>query len=210
MVLKALAEAMCVDPDTPHVFVEEDRVTHKGALEIMAGFATCESDVKGGFDICENYAVLGVKCDVPDHPLVERHVSLYALARLAHYSVKKYLLSTARTRDDPRIRQYSINLQQAECYFGRAALAYLNACAGSIPKPWTIHDVHTSSFALFEYAEIFWHEFRRGEACECADEDVNFTLETALFADHLQDWWQSLPGIRQESTCAGRLTEGDL
>ncbi|KAK4896469.1 hypothetical protein LTR27_005685 [Elasticomyces elasticus] len=232
MVLKALAEAMCVDPDTHHVFVEEDRVTHKGALEIMAGFATCESGVKcdicdrnivgrhyhcaaciphiGGFDICESCAVQGVQCYCPDHTLVERFLSPYASARLAHFSVKKYLLSTARTSDDPRIRRYSIDLQQAECYFGRAALAYLNACAGSIPKPWTIHDVHISSFALFEYAGIFWHEFRRGEACGCADEDAHLTLEIALFADHLQDWWQLLPGSRQESICAGRLTEGDL
>ncbi|KAK5690618.1 hypothetical protein LTR97_012174 [Elasticomyces elasticus] len=199
MVLKALAEAMCVDPDTHGVFVEEDRVTHKACIPHISGF-----------DICESCAIPAVQCHSPDHILVERFLSPYASARLAHFSVKKYLLSTARTSDDPRIRRYSIDLQQAECYFGRAALAYLNACAGSIPKPWTIHDVHTSSFALFEYAAIFWHEFRRGEACECADEDAHLTLETALFADHVQDWWQLLPGSRQESICAGRLTEGYL
>ncbi|KAK3643756.1 hypothetical protein LTR56_010062 [Elasticomyces elasticus] len=204
MFLEALAEAMCVDPDTPDVFVEEDRVTHKGVLEIMAGFVTCASGVK-----CDNCAILGVQCNDPDHALEERQVSPYASARLAHFSVKKYLLSTARTSKDPRIRRYSIDLQQAECYFGRAALAYINACAHSIPKPWANFNVYTSSFPLFQYAGIFWHEFRRGEACKCGDEDAHIALETVFFANHLHNWWQLLPRSRQDSICAGRPTGWD-
>ncbi len=143
--LLELAEVVAIDEDEEPRFDPERRFPEPRDILLMCSSLVTATEEKDRF--WETYF----------EPEIERAIMI----RLAHFSVKEYLISSHII--DGAARKYSIQEIDANVRIARDCLSYILYFTEDIPKPARGHEVdeYLSSFPLARYAQLEWIEHVR-------------------------------------------------
>ncbi len=167
--LAELAEAAIIDPSGDGTVDFENRGDVQDVLDILSGLITT-SEIEKNNDTEKALGVAQSTAFFLPHGQATK-------MKLAHFSVKEYLISDRSNHSYPRLQQGREHQQIA-----RSCLAYLQYYSSSDFKKLTDQDF--STFPLLEYASSLWFFHSRQQR----DVDCRWELRLLSSEDCKKDW----------------------